>query len=123
MNESEIEDRFLHVSPETIETIRQYRGTYSPQLIPKIVHGILQKYLPLDSHDGAVDQVESLNAFRLESITLMEVLLDIQDALEITLTDEELRQLRSFDETIVLLSKKVAELQKKMLSNTTTPAA
>src|ERR1700754_3600197 len=103
MNESEIEDRFLNVSPETLKTIREYRNTHSPELIPKIVHGIVQKYLPLDAQNRAVEGVKSLNAFGLESITLMEVVLDIQDALEITLTDDELRQLRSFDETVVLL--------------------
>ena len=123
MNESEIDDRFLNVSPETLETIREYRRMHSPQLIPKIVHGIVEKYLPTDVRDRHVEGVKSLNAFGLESITLMEVVLDIQDALGITLTDDELRQLRSFDETIVLLSKKVGELQNKISSNTTTSPA
>ena len=118
MNQSEINDRFLNVSPETVETIREYRRARSPQLITKIVRGIVEKYLPADARDRNVEGVKSLNAFGLESITLMEVVLDIQDALEITLTDDELRQLRSFDETIALLSAKVSKLQNK-----TTPAA
>ena len=48
MNESEIDDRFLNVSPETLETIREYRRTHSPELIPNIVRGIVEKYLPAD---------------------------------------------------------------------------
>jgi acyl carrier protein len=119
MNQSEIDDRFLNVSPETLKTIREYRRTHSPELIPNIVRGIVEKYLPANVRERAAEGVKSLNAFGLESITLMEVVLDIQDALEITLTDDELRQLRSFDETIVLLSRKVGELQKKIPPTTT----
>ena len=52
-----------------------------------------------------------MNAFGLESLTLIEVVLDLQDALGITLSDDELRGLRSLDEARALLLQKVAALK------------
>ena len=118
-----IEQRFLNFQPETLAAIRAYQSSKDPSLIRRIVQGIIDKYLPEHLRGTTQNSAASLNAFGLESITLMEVVLDIQDALEITLTDDELRQLRSFDETIVLLSKKVSELQKKIPPSTTPSSA
>jgi 3-hydroxyacyl-[acyl-carrier-protein] dehydratase len=110
MNESEIDERFLNFNPETVEAIRVYRGNRDPKLVHPIVHGIIAKYMPPDLRDQAPDTVASLNAFGIESVTLMEIILDIQDALDLVITDEELRGLKGFDEATKMLSEKVAAL-------------
>jgi acyl carrier protein len=110
MKESEIEERFLNFNPETVEAIRAYRQARDPKLVPTIVHGIIEKYMPPELRSQASDTVTSLNAFGIESVTLMEIILDIQDALDLVITDEELRKLRGFDDATKLLSEKVAAL-------------
>ncbi len=110
MNESEINERFLNFSPPTIEAIREYRRSRNPQLVSAIVNGIVEKYLPPEMRDRTPEAMKSLNAFGIESVTLMEIILDIQDALDLVITDAELRSLNSFDEATKLLSEKVAAL-------------
>ena len=118
MNLSETEDRFFNLPPATLDAIREYRRTRDPALVDIVLHGILEKYLPESVRPAAVvasasaSAVESsLNAFGVETLTLIEVILDLQDALGITLTDDELRGLRDLDEVRALLVGKVAALR------------
>jgi 3-hydroxyacyl-[acyl-carrier-protein] dehydratase len=110
MNESEIQERFLNFSPPTLAAIRDYGHNRDPKLVSTIVNGIVEKYLPPEMREKAPDAMKSLNAFGVESITLMEIILDVQDALDLVVTDAELRGLKNFDEATALLSKKVAAL-------------
>jgi 3-hydroxyacyl-[acyl-carrier-protein] dehydratase len=110
MKETEIDERFLNCNPETVEAIRAYRRSRDPKLVHPIVHGIIEKYLPPEQRKQTPDAMTSLNAFGIESVTLMEIILDIQDALDLVITDEELRNLRGFDDATKLLSAKVAAL-------------
>jgi len=109
MNAAELEDRFFHFPPETRALIQRYQETRDATLVPDLLHAIVRKYSPPDAQPTAPGDV--MNAFGLESLTLMEVILDIQDALGITLTDAELTQLRSLEETAALIGRKVSALQ------------
>jgi acyl carrier protein len=111
MNEAEIQERFLNFSPPTIDAIRAYQQSHDPLLVSSIVHGIVEKYLPPEMRQQMPEDVKSLNAFGIESVTLMEIILDIQDALGLVITDAELRSLKSFDEATRLLSDKVTALR------------
>lgn len=109
MNEKEIVNRFLNFSPATLAAIRDYQDEPSAKLIPQIVHGIVEKYLP-EGTPPTGQGMQVFNAFGIESITLMEVILDIQDALGIRLSDAEMRGMSNFDQAVALLSRKVSEL-------------
>ncbi|HEX3816781.1 MAG TPA: acyl carrier protein [Chthoniobacterales bacterium] len=106
MNDPQIDDRFFGFPPELVVIIQEYGETHNAALVPGIVHGIIDRYVPPGSRASA----ESLSALGLESLTLMEVILDIQDALGLTLSDDELRALANLDEATAILEKKVAQL-------------
>ena len=106
----QIDERFLNFGLPTLEAIRAYRQSHDPKLVPAIVQGIVEKYLPPEIRDRAPEAMKALNAFGIESVTMMEIILDIQDALEIVITDAELRGLRNFDDATKLLREKVAAL-------------
>ncbi|GEM_PF-4570141 len=110
MNESDIDERFLNLNSQTVDAIREYRKTHKPELVQTIVTGIVEKYLPPDMRDRAPEAMKSLNAFGIESVTLMEIILDIQDALGLDITDNELRGLKNFDDATNLLRGKVQAL-------------
>jgi acyl carrier protein len=111
MNAIEIDERFLNFSPQTLEAMREYHRSRDPQLVSTIVNGIVEKYLPPAMRDRAPEVMTSLNAFGIESVTLMEIILDIQDALGLVITDAELRSLSNFDQATKLLCDKVAALR------------
>ena len=101
-------------APATLAAIRAYRRTHDPALVDPILRGIVEKYLPesarLTEAAGTAPEA-ALNAFGFESLTLIEVVLDLQDALGITLSDDELRGLRNLDAARALLLQKVAALR------------
>ena len=111
MTETEINERFCNFSPETLDAIRNYQRTRDPQFVHTIVHGVIEKYLPQELREHAPDSVQSFNAFGIESVTLMEIMLDIQDALGLYISDAELRNLHSFEEATKLLIEKVNALR------------
>lgn len=110
MTTLDLDERFLNFPPALVALIREYRATHNAELVAPIVDGIVAKYLPEAAADRNAGAFKSLNAFGLESLTLMEVILDIQDALGISLPDDELRGLSSFDDATALLARKVAAL-------------
>lgn len=113
MNETEINERFMNLNPEALQAIREYHATHKPELVHTIVNGIVEKYLPAEMRNRASEAMKSPNAFGIESVTLMEIMLDIQDALGIEITDNELRGLKNFDDATNLLRQKVAALSSK----------
>ncbi|MEY2546329.1 MAG: hypothetical protein QOG48_1446 [Verrucomicrobiota bacterium] len=110
MNDPDIDERFLNLNPQALDAIREYRQTHKPELVQTIVAGIVEKYLPPELRDKAPEAMKSLNAFGIESVTLMEIILDIQDALGLDITDNELRGLKNFDDATNLLRQKVQAL-------------
>lgn len=113
MNESDIDERFLNLNPHALAAIRQYRGSHQPELVQTIVNGIVEKYLPPEMRAQAAEAMKAPNAFGIESVTLMEIMLDIQDALGLEITDNELRGLKNFDDATNLLRQKVAALSRQ----------
>lgn len=110
MTDAQLANRFFNFPPETLELVRAYRREIDPGLVEPIFQAILTKYsadaATLPPRPGGIQ-----NAFGLESLTLLEVILDLQDALGIILSDAELQELRSLEQAIALVSKKVNALR------------
>ena len=115
MNTAEVDQRFFNFTPATLAAIRDFQSTRDPALVEPILHGIIGKYLPetIPTHDG-VPPPETLNAFGFESLTLVEMFLDLQDAFGVRFSDAELRGLHGLTDTCTLLRQKVAALYSPM---------
>ncbi len=111
INDSEIKERFASFGPATVEAIRGFHSSHDPKFVSPIVHGIIEKYLPPGRQAMGIEEMKSLNSFGIESVTLMEIILDIQDAFDLVISDAELRGLKNFDDATRLLSDKVAALR------------
>jgi acyl carrier protein len=110
MNESELDNRFFNFPPETLRLIAEYRKSRDPKMIEPVMRAIVRKYAPERVID-VLDPLRIQNAFGLESLTLLEVVLDLQDAFEITLSDPELQKLQTMEETVALITDKVNALR------------
>jgi acyl carrier protein len=107
----DLDDKFCGCRPETIAAIRAYRTARNPDLVAPIFRGIVEKYSP--ENQPPPPSWNAVNVFGLESLALMEMVLDVQDALGIVLQDAELRGLQSIDDAMKLLMQKVAALEAK----------
>ncbi len=112
MNPEEVRDRFSHFPAAVAAAIREFQRTQDPALVTPILQGILHKHLP---EGNPVAQAETppqvaLDTLSFDSITLIEIMLDLQDALGIHLADDEMRGLYDVESVRVLLLRKVAAL-------------
>ncbi len=110
MNRSEIDDRFLYYPPELRNQVADFRRTGNPALIDPILDAVLRKYVPEAFAATVEDPVIPLGAFGLDSLTLIEVVLDLQDAFGLQLSEEELRSLGDLDQARALLVAKARAL-------------
>ena len=105
------EFRFASYDEELRRQIIAFHAKPDPALVIPILKRIVQHYLPKHSALTAELVMEdSLAAVGLDSLTLMEITLDVQDAFGMTFTDDELRHLKSFSEITALIDRKIKAL-------------
>jgi 3-hydroxyacyl-[acyl-carrier-protein] dehydratase len=102
-----LETQFRKCSPETIRTIYDFKRTREIELVPPIVRGLAQKYLQAEAVEKLSDSQTTLASLGVDSLTMMEIMLDVQDALDLTITDEELQGVQTLDEVSALLRTKL----------------
>ncbi|MGZ5127571.1 MAG: acyl carrier protein [Chthoniobacterales bacterium] len=98
----------------TVEAIIKLRTTADPAFIPEILRGIVWRYVQPEARE-VVDQATPetpLESLGIDSLMMLEVVLDVQDALDIVIEDADLRRVRTMGEVIELLQQRFTEKQK-----------
>ena len=98
----------------TIDAIIKLRQTGDASLIPAIVRGIVWRYVQGDVRD-AVDQSTPetpLTSFGIDSLMMLEIVLDVQDALDVVIEDSDLRRMQTIGDVVEFLQKHYAETHK-----------
>lgn len=105
-----IRRNFRKCSEETIGAIIAFRETRNLSVIPAIVRGVVHRYLPAAGHEAMSRATAAtlLTDLRIESLTMLEIVLDVQDALEIEIDDNEIRGFRTLGDVESFLESKVA---------------
>ena len=105
-----IRRNYKRCSDGTVDAILKYRETGDAGLVETITRGIIQRYL----------RPEGVEAFKyatleaplimlgIESLTMLEIILDIQDSLVVEINDSELAGFRSLGDVVRFLQAKVA---------------
>src|SRR4030095_10985819 len=98
------EFRFAAYDPNTQRSIAQFQEKPDPALVVPILQGIINHFLPKNSPRNLESLLEeSVSALGLDSLTLMEITLDVQDAFGASFSDEDLRHMTSFSEIAGLI--------------------
>jgi acyl carrier protein len=98
-------------SPETLEAVLRFREQGDLQAIPIAVRGILERYLPpenkvdLKNADENLRLVEDLG---IDSLTMLEVVLTVEESLGVRVEDAELRNLRTLGDVHRFLERKLS---------------
>ncbi len=98
-------------SPETVEAAVRFRNTGDEKEIPTIVYGIIERHLapentrPLAQADDDTRLIEDLG---IDSLTLLEIVLSIEETLGISIENEELREIRTLGEVKTFIGRKVS---------------
>lgn len=107
-----IRRNFRRCREGTSDAIVELQRTGNIELIPTIVRGIVWRYVHKD-RQPIVDQATletPLQTLGIDSLTMMEIVLDVQDALDVVIEDADLRHMRTIGDVISFLQTKYAEV-------------
>ncbi len=112
LTNEEIEDlksNFSSCSEETVAAIVNYRTKGDVAEIPKIVRGVVERYLPEEGRAAfreATDETP-LSSLEVDSLAMLEIVMDIQDAVDFSIEDSEVREFTTLGDFRTLLEKKL----------------
>lgn len=118
---TQIRNSFRRCSNETLDAIIDFRQTKNAQKIPQIVIGIIERYTPAEHSKKVASMDESTRLIEdlgIDSLTMLEVVLSIEEALSIRIENEELMQIRTLGEVKTFIANKI-----NGVSTTTTSSA
>jgi 3-hydroxyacyl-[acyl-carrier-protein] dehydratase len=97
-------------SPETIDAAIRYREHADLNAVPKIVYGIIERYQPATAPvklSQASESARLMEDIGLDSLTLLEIVLSIEEVLNLRIENEELREIRTVSELNKFLHAKI----------------
>ncbi len=109
-SEALLRDTLKRCSPETLEAALKYRSSGDVSLLPVIVLGIVERFLDPDvisklrSGDDSVRFMEDLG---LDSLTMIEAIMMVEESLGVSIKNEELLNLRSIGDLKVFIQEKI----------------
>ncbi|WP_438479583.1 phosphopantetheine-binding protein [Oleiharenicola lentus] len=100
-------------SAATYEAAAQFRKTGNTEHLPAIVLGVLERYVEPDLRGKLKDADDDLRVIEdlgIDSLTMMEIVILIEDVLQMTINNEELRLLRTVGDVKTFIECKVRGL-------------
>ena len=118
LTEQEVESirkSFKRCREGTAEKIIELRRTHDTSLIQPIVRGIVWRYVAEDARPTleAATPETPLAALGIDSLMMLEVVLDVQDALDLVIEDNDLRQMHTIGDVIEFLEQHYAKTHPK----------
>ena len=96
--ELRLREGFKRCSPETVEAILRFRGEGDREAVIVIVHGIIERYLKLEPGQKLADKPDSTRLgddLGIDSLTMLEIVMSIEEALDFHIEDAEARNIRT----------------------------
>lgn len=104
-----LQESFRRCRKGTLEAIYDYRETGSLDSLETVVYGIIDRYMPPEAEkriDDADDDTLLADDLGIDSLTMLEIVLSIEEALGIRVDDSELQNIRTLGEVKNYLSQK-----------------
>lgn len=85
-------------SPETYQSAKAFRQTRDPDCLPAIVLGIIERYVEPEVREklrGGDDDLRVIEDLGVDSLTMMEVVILVEEVVQTSINNDELRNLRT----------------------------
>jgi acyl carrier protein len=96
--EAKLRESLKRCSPETIEAILSYRNDGDFDAVLLVVHGIIQRYLNVNAGGPLALRPDSTRLgedLGIDSLTMLEIVMSIEEALNFRVDDADLRNIRT----------------------------
>ncbi len=85
-------------SPSSVEAAVQFRKTGNPEHVPAIVIGVIERFVEPDLRPKlkeADDDLRIIEDLGVDSLTMMEIVVLVEDAIKISISNDDLRSVRT----------------------------
>lgn len=97
-------------SPQTVEAAVRFRTTGDLSEIPTVVYGIIERHLPAENPrdlSQASDDTKLIEDLGIDSLTLLEIVLSIEETTGISVENEELREIMTLGQVKEFIAHKI----------------
>ena len=107
-----IKESLRRCTPETVEAAITYRSSKDATQVPSIVTGIIERFLEPDLKPLIQKGDDSLALFDdlgVDSLTMMEIVILVEETIGISVENEELRELRTIGDVKTFIGTKLGD--------------
>jgi len=100
-------------SPSTFEAAVQFRKTGNAEHVPAVVIGVIERFVEPDLRiklKDAGDDLRLIEDLGIDSLTMMEIVILVEDVLQMTINNDELRNLRTVGDIKTFIDCKIRGL-------------
>ena len=108
--EAKLRESFKRCSPETIDAILRFRNKHDLGAVIVVVHGIIERYLKLAPGETLAAKPDSAKLgddMGIDSLTMLEIVMSIEEALDFRIEDSEARNIRTLGDVRLYVDERV----------------
>jgi acyl carrier protein len=112
-DESALRESLKRCSPATIEAAIAYRKTNEASHLPAVIIGVIERFVEPDLRaklKEADDELRLVEDLGIDSLTMMEIVIMVEDVLQMQINNDDLRNLRTVGDIKVFIDCKVRGL-------------
>lgn len=112
-DEAALREALKRCSPSTFEAAVQFRKTTNPEHVPAVVIGVIERFVEPDLRiklKDADDDLRLIDDLGIDSLTMMEIVILVEDVLQMTINNDELRNLRTVGDVKTFIDCKIRGL-------------
>jgi len=112
-DEAALREALKRCSAPTFEAAVQYRRTGNPEHVPAVVIGVIERFVEPDLRHKLKDPDDDLRLIEdlgTDSLTMMEIVILVEDVLQMTINNDELRNLRTVGDVKTFIDCKIRGL-------------
>ncbi len=112
-DEASLREALKRCSPATIEAAIAYRKTLEASHLPAVIIGVIERFVEPDLRSKlkeSDDELRMVEDLGIDSLTMMEIVILVEDVLQMQINNDELRNLRTVGDVKVFIDCKVRGL-------------
>jgi acyl carrier protein len=112
-DETALRETLKRCSPSTFEAAVQFRKTGNAEHVPAVVIGVIERFVEPDLRIKLKDAGEDLRLIEdlgIDSLTMMEIVILVEEVLQMTINNDELRNLRTVGDVKTFIDCKIRGL-------------
>jgi 3-hydroxyacyl-[acyl-carrier-protein] dehydratase len=112
-DESTLRESLKRCSPSTFEAAVQFRRTGNAEHVPAVVIGVIERFVEPDLRTklkDADDDLRLIEDLGIDSLTMMEIVILVEEVLQMSINNDELRNLRTVGDIKTFIDCKIRGL-------------